>query len=132
MKKLEGVYRLGFYLICFILLVTAVMKFGGALNKTKVGLGEVRIRLDHLFHAIAYFIFSLYHLAGRKFGFELFKKYSFPLFFISVFLVGLLSEIIQIWVPYRTFSLMDMMSNLVGIGLGYVVTIVFLRRDGGK
>jgi VanZ family protein len=125
----EKVYRISFYFICILVLFTAVIKLGADLDK-KVGLGELKIRLDHLLHAIAYFVFSLYYLAGRRIGLRLFDNQSYPLFFFLLCLLGLLAEILQIWVPYRSFSLMDMLSNLVGIVGGYVITLFRLKAEG--
>jgi len=121
--KSERIYRILFYTVCLMLLVAAVIKFGGAMNRTKVGIGDLKVRLDHFLHAIAYFLFSLYYITGKYFGLTLFKKGSHLLFFVMLFGIGFLAEVVQIWVPYRSYSLMDMLSNLVGIGAGYVVTV---------
>ncbi len=125
---IERVYRILFYTLCLLLLVSAVIKFGGALNRTRVGVGEIKVRLDHFLHAIAYFLFSLYYITGKYFGLSLFKSRKIIFFFLILFGVGFLAEVIQIWVPYRAFSLMDMLSNVVGIGAGYIVTIIFIKR----
>ena len=125
--SIEKLYRVLFYLLCISLLVSSVIKFGGALNKTKIGIGELKFRLDHVLHAIAYFIFSMYYIAGQYFGLRLFKKSNHLFFFFLLFAVGFLAEALQILVPYRSFTLLDLLSNLVGIGAGFVFT-VFLRR----
>jgi hypothetical protein len=116
-------YRIVFYSLCLIILFTAVIRIGGALNK-KIGIGDLRIRLDHLLHALAYFIFSLYYLSGRFLKVCLFRKYEKITFFSIVFVIGILAEVLQIWVPYRSFSLLDLLSNIVGIGLGYLLTLI--------
>jgi hypothetical protein len=126
----ERLYRILFYLICTLVLFSAVIKIGVVLDTTRIGFGNLKIRLDHLLHAQAYFVLSLYYLAGGWFGLKLFDKHRFPLFFFILFSVGLLAEILQIWVPYRSFSLMDMLSNLVGIGGGYVITLFRLKAEG--
>jgi hypothetical protein len=129
--SVERVYRILFYLICVSLLVTSVIKFGGALNRTKIGIGEIKFRLDHLLHALAYFIFSMYYSAGRYFGLRLFKRRGLVFFFFLLFTVGFLAEVLQIWIPYRSFTLMDLLSNLVGIVAGWGVT-AFLLNKGAK
>lgn len=125
--QFERIYRILFYFLCLMLLVTAVIKFGGALNRTKLGIGELKVRLDHLLHTTAYFLFSLYYIMGKYFGLSLFKSRKQIIFFLILFAVGFLAEVIQIWVPYRSFSLMDMLSNLVGIAAGYVVTLFLIK-----
>ena len=110
-----------------MVLVSAVIKIGDALDK-KIGIGDLKVRLDHLLHALAYFIFSLYYIAGKYFGLKLFRKRTHVFFFLLLFLLGLLAEVVQIWVPYRAFSLMDLLSNLVGIGAGWGVTVILSGR----
>jgi hypothetical protein len=124
---IERIYRILFYILCISLLVSAVIKIGGVLNK-RIGIGELKFRMDHILHALAYFLFSMYYLSGQYFGLRLFKKGSHIFFFIIIFLVGFLAETLQIWVTYRSFSLMDLLSNLVGIISGYVVTEYILRQ----
>jgi VanZ family protein len=122
-SEYQRIYRIIFYVACITLLATSVMKFGGALNRTKVGIGEFKLRLDHLLHAAAYFIFSLYYTVGEYFGLKLFDNRGHLFFFIFLFGIGLLAEVLQIWVPYRSFNPMDMVANLVGIGVGYLITL---------
>ena len=122
----ERLYRILFYILCLLVLFSAVIKIGGNLDK-KIGIGELRVRMDHLLHALAYFIFSMYYIAGRYIGLKLFKKRKHIFFFFVLFVLGLLAEGLQIWIPYRSFSLMDLLSNLVGIGMGYLVTIFSVK-----
>jgi VanZ family protein len=122
----ERLYKIFFYILCMLILVSSLVKFGGMLDK-KVGIGDLKIRLDHLLHASAYFVFSMYYPAGKYLGFNLFKKRSRLVFFIILILLGFLAELLQHLVPYRSFSLMDMLSNLIGIGTGYLVTVLLLR-----
>jgi VanZ family protein len=125
--SVERLYRIIFYILCLLVLVSAVIKIGGALDK-KFGIGDLKVRLDHLLHALAYFIFSLYYVAGSYFGLKLFKKRAHVFFFFLLFVLGLLAEVLQIWIPYRSFSLMDLVSNLVGIGVGWGVTLLLLKK----
>ena len=129
----ERLYRILFYILCLLVLVSAVIKIGGNMDK-KFGIGELKIRLDHLLHTLAYFIFSLYYITGRCLGLKLFKRRTHLFFFFLLFMLGLLAEGLQIWIPYRSFSLMDMLSNLVGILAGWGVTDYVLRKgfDGTK
>jgi VanZ family protein len=127
--SVERVYRILFYLICISLLITSVIKFGGALNRTKIGIGEIKFRLDHVLHALAYFIFSMYYSVGDYFGLKLFNRKRYVFFFFLLFAVGFLAEVLQIWIPYRSFSLLDLLSNLIGIVAGWGVTAFALRKE---
>lgn len=124
----EKFYRIFFYILCFLVLVSATIKLGGVLDK-RIGIGELKIRMDHFLHAIAYFIFSLYYIAGVYLGLKLFRRRSHIFYFILIVFLGLLAEGLQIWIPYRSFSLMDLLSNLFGIVIGYIITIISLRQE---
>ena len=126
----ERLYRIFFYLACVLILITAVIRIGGALDK-KIIIGELKVKLDHLLHALAYFVFSLYYITGRFLGLKLFRKRTHVFFFLILFLLGLLAEGLQIWVPYRSFSLVDLLSNVVGIGAGWGVTGWVLGKGNG-
>lgn len=126
----EKLYRIVFYLICTFLLVSSLIKVGGALNRTKIEIGEIKLRMDYLLHAVAYFIFSLYYIAGKYFGLKLFKRRRHGSFFLIIFLLGFLAETLQIWIPSRSFNVMDLLSNLTGIALGLSVTVIILRQKG--
>jgi VanZ family protein len=42
----------------------------------------------------------------------------------ALFILGLCLEIIQIWLPYRTFNSMDIGANIIGLVAGYVAVIM--------
>ncbi len=72
-------------------------------------------------HAAAYFIgaflcFYSFRLKGVGFVF---------LAGIGVFLFGVIFEVVQIWIPYRTFNPMDVVANGVGAGLFIISRLVF-------
>jgi len=127
--SVERLYRILFYFLCILILFLSVIKIGGALNKTKIGIGDLKFRLDHVLHALAYFIFSMYYSFGKYFGLKLFKKRKQVLFFIILFVLGFLAETLQIWIPFRSFNLMDLLSNLIGIIAGYFVTTIISFKN---
>ena len=83
----ERLYRILFYILCVLVLISAVIKIGGALDK-KVGIGELKVRLDHLLHGLAYFIFSMYYIFGRFLGLRLFRKRTHVFFFLIIISAG--------------------------------------------
>jgi VanZ family protein len=127
--SVEKFYRIFFYVLCISLLITSAIKVGGEFNRIKVGIGEVKFRLDHLLHSLVYFAFSIYYLAGQYLGLRLFEKRTHVFFFSLIFMLGFLAEVLQIWVPSRSFSMMDLLANLIGIIGGLIVTLIALRQN---
>lgn len=85
--------------------------------------------LDILQHSGYFFAFTLAVL----WVFPPFRRFV-PYYFL-VILIATLLEVAQYWIPKRTFSLMDMCSNLLGITLAYLIwwaikTIVNRSRKG--
>lgn len=76
---------------------------------------------DKFGHAIGYFFL----IATLDLGFRTF--HHFPAKFISLFTYGLALEIIQHFIPGRTFSLLDLVANAVGL-LAYRMIILLVRR----
>lgn len=46
---------------------------------------------------------------------------------LSGFLFGLLTEYAQLFLSYRAFSLNDLLANSVGVALGSLILITFLK-----
>lgn len=76
--------------------------------------------IDKLVHAIIFGILLLlfYNWFAQQHSFELLKTH--PLIFSSVFSFsyGFLIEILQNFVPGRTFSAYDVLANSIGVALG--------------
>lgn len=72
-------------------------------------------QLDMLMHSGYYFLFTL--LLGFLYG----KKINSFLFFGVLFTFSLLLELIQAWVPKRSVTVLDVLSNVVGIIFGIVL-----------
>ena len=69
--------------------------------------------LDVLHHSGYFFVFTLAVL----WIFPPFRRF-FPYYFVLILLASLL-EIAQRWIPHRSFSPMDMGSNILGISVAY-------------
>jgi VanZ family protein len=41
---------------------------------------------------------------------------------------GAMIEVLQLFVPGRSFSLLDILANSIGVGLGYLVILFFQKR----
>ncbi|MBN1159467.1 MAG: VanZ family protein [Bacteroidales bacterium] len=128
---IQRIYRYIFWAGYLAVLFTAVIPVVGNLDKVRLGRGIFEIRLDHLLHVSAYFLICMYYLFGRRKGLKLFKKNSAAKFILLTVFLGVVTEIVQIWVPARAFNVMDIVANLAGIGLG-MGTIALLDSKSRK
>lgn len=78
------------------------------------------IRADHLLHASVY-IPCVFFLASRM-GFVHWKALFFSI------LIGLTTEGVQYLLPYRGFDINDMVANVLGVMLGFMVAVIADRR----
>ncbi len=46
-------------------------------------------------------------------------------FFLLIFFVSVIFEIIQIWIPERNFSLLDITSNFLGITVAFILNYIY-------
>jgi VanZ family protein len=109
-----------------------ILSFLPSVGKTtSVDIGKIEIRLDYLYHIIIYLsgtiLAILYAVPSPKFP----AKSSFLRTMLAVsfmILLALLLEYIQKLIPSRTFNINDIISNLMGVLLGTVLTIILLLR----
>ena len=108
-KRLAGVYF-------FALILLMWMPLGGVnLNNFVFGL-----RADHLLHASVYLLCALawkWLLHGHKWRWWL----------LSV-LTGIVCESVQYWLPYRGFDVSDLAANFIGVTLGWLLLLLWLKH----
>jgi len=77
--------------------------------------------LDKILHCLMYFLLSF--IATNTF---ILKKKLYPrAFSLSyAFLLGLIIEVIQFFLPFRSFESLDILSNFIGSFLGCLLRIV--------
>ena len=84
--------------------------------------------LDKVVHFILFFIQSilitntLYEYSDRN------NRIILIASIILILLFGLIIEIQQIYLPYRTFEIMDLIANFVGVLFGSFVVIYFRKN----
>lgn len=89
-----------------------------------VNLIKFEIRLDYLLHFLIYLPLGF---ALMKWSYLNKKKYYF-LCFISLFLfMGIIPEIVQLFIPYRTFNPYDLLFNLAGVLSGIIVVLILSK-----
>jgi VanZ family protein len=54
-------------------------------------------------------------------GLTLFGKHSPEKFLGSILFLAIVTELVQIWVPSRSFNIFDMLSNAVGVISGVLL-----------
>ncbi len=119
----ENLYKIAFFLGYISILVVTFIPVLGNLNSMKIGPDAFKIRLDFLLHFLVYFFICLYYLFGLRLGYKLFYNHAFSKFTIMVVTLAIFTELVQIWVPSRSFNIFDIISNLIGVILG----VTFIR-----
>ncbi len=106
------------YLACLLLLMWApVGVIGVPLNNFVFG-----IRLDHLLHASVYIPCSFFIM-------DFFRNRQHPMLgpWLVAILIAITTETVQYFLPYRGFDINDMVSNFLGVTLGWVLIIIFKK-----
>jgi len=86
---------------------------------------DFSFRLDYMLHFLSYFFLASF-LMVWKFSND--KKYKLIFFItICVIIISSIFEIIQYFLPSRTFNPYDMLCNFSGFIIGLILSIVFLN-----
>lgn len=125
-------YRLVFWIGYYAVLISTFIPVAGELTKINIGPDAFHIRLDHLLHLLVYFLICMYYLFGIQKGVTLFEKYSFLKFVLVILLLATVTEVVQLWVPQRSFNPVDWLANVAGVGIGMVAIVMASRRYGMK
>lgn len=104
-----------FWIVAVILLLANVLPFADAVNNSSKGIG---IRLDYVFHGLGCLMLPLTLVFGKQLSP---KHRNLYLVFTVTFAVSL--ELIQILIPYRAYSVYDLMYNVIGVMLGIIIVI---------
>jgi VanZ family protein len=125
----QKVYRYIFWVGYFAVLATTFIPYAGEFNKIKIGTEAFHIRLDHLLHLLVYFLISMFYLFGMRKGLELFKGKSLLKFVLLILFLAILTEVIQLWIPERSFNVFDIISNVTGLAIGLGVIEMVQRYN---
>jgi VanZ family protein len=80
--------------------------------------------LDMMIHGGYYFLVSLLL-------YFLYDKEKRPMYlFVSILLFSYILELAQKEVPGRSFSAIDFLSNTIGVGLAWGMTLIWSRKSG--
>ena len=109
-----------------VVLVLNVVPLGNELNQDLTTIRFV-FRLDYVLHSLSFLVFALIWALGKIKGICWFETYEVLKFGWIVFISAISIELLQIFIPYRTFNPMDMIANLFG-ALLTIICIVISRR----
>ncbi len=107
-----------FFTNIFVIVLLSVYP-GSLLGLIFFGNDDVLPGSDKSHHFIAYFITTIFGLLAYS------EKNIFLQLSFSLLLLGSILEIIQIWIPNRSFELLDMLSNTSGVVIGLGVIQIF-------
>ena len=109
------------YVILIIFLAIVPIGDSGILNKTTI----ISFRADHILHALVFMPWAFFCI--------ILKKNLLP-WFVWGILYAIGAESIQYLLPYRSFNISDMLSNIIGVSAGFVVFVPLknlLNVNGG-
>ena len=89
-----------------------VVPLGNKLNQDLTS--RFVFRLDYVVHSLTFLIFAWIWVLGKIKNVSWFESYEVLKFGGIVFVSALVIELLQIFLPYRTFNPMDMMANIFG------------------
>ncbi len=96
-----------------LVLIFNVVPFGNELNQD-LTTKRVVFRLDYVVHSLTFLVFAWIWVLGKIKDVCWFESYEILKFGGIVFVSAMGIELLQIFVPYRTFNPIDMMANIFG------------------
>ena len=105
-----------------LVLVLNVVPLGNETNRGLSGNKIFQFRLDYVVHSLTFLVFAWIWVLGKIKDVCWFESYEVLKFGGIVFVSAMGVELIQIFVPYRTFNPMDMMANIFGA----ILTMLFI------
>jgi hypothetical protein len=114
-------YRFIFWLGYILILVVAVIPIHNDLHKKTISIITIDFHVDQILHAVVYLLICLYYKTGKYFNWPLFIKNAFPKFLFLIILLATITEILQLFIPYRTFNPYDLLANIIGSFLGIII-----------
>ena len=122
--KFKRVLRILFFLYCIAIILLTILPINGEsslLNDTYI----VKIRFDYLLHTMIFLPFLplvMYSFSTTPRLKRTIKK-ILSLITIGIFF-AIITEVIQLYLPYRTFNINDLIANSFGIILGLPIILI--------
>lgn len=103
-----------FWFYCLVIFLLAILPLNGS-----SGLNDITIlhfRADYFFHALQFIPWFLFNIR---------MKNPLWLWFLLGFIFASCSEFLQLFLTYRTFNINDLLANVIGIALGFMLMSAF-------
>jgi len=113
-KRMADGVRWLFWGWLIMVLILNVVPLG---NETNRGLSSNKIfqfRIDYVVHSLTFLVFGWIWVLGKIKNVCWFESYEILKFGRIVLVSAMGIELLQIFIPFRTFNSMDMMANLFG------------------
>ncbi len=104
----------------FLLFLASIVPTFNTMNDNKIHF-LFEIKIDYVFHFLAYFGFFLVILFFQLLHFTRFSFKDFSKTFIFILFFSFLTEFLQLFLSYRTFNPIDLLSNFLGIFFGSIL-----------
>ncbi len=100
--------------------------------RLKTGEGKGELRSDYLVHALTFLCFAgIYALKGLR-GETIFRDRELPKIISIIIASAILFEAVQFFLPYRAWNPRDLVSNLIGAGLGVLIILILNYHNPKK
>ncbi len=119
MERYLRLYRYVFWTGYFAVLVATFLPISFRVDKIRLGQEAFAIRTDHLLHFAVYLLICMFYLFGARKGLMLFDFNPLRKFILLVMILATVTEVVQIWVPARSFNIFDWVANAAGILVGW-------------
>ncbi|NLK50018.1 MAG: VanZ family protein [Candidatus Cloacimonetes bacterium] len=126
--SLSSIMKTLFWLWLITLTIVNVIPLGRETSRSLSSNKVWRFRYDYLVHAGTFLSFGFIWILGSIMRVQWFKTYPLLKFYTIVFAAAIVLESLQYVVPWRTFSPMDLIANLVGAALGMGVAVLIRYR----
>ena len=113
-KRMANGVRWLFWGWLIMVLILNVVPFGNETNRSLSSNKLFKFRLDYVVHSLTFLVFAWIWVFGKIKDVCWFESYEVLKFGGIVFVSAMVIELLQIFVPYRTFNPMDMIANLFG------------------
>jgi len=111
-----------------IVVVFNVIPLGNETNRSLSGNKIYQFRLDYVVHSLTFLVFAWIWVLGKIKNVCWFEGNEVLKFGGIVFVFAMGLELLQIFIPYRTFNPMDMIANLFGAILSMLFILISHRE----
>jgi VanZ family protein len=106
-----------FWIWLLLLILLNIIPIGNEANQSLSGNKIFEIRLDYFTHALMILCFAWIWVLGKIIKVQWFARYEAVKYSLIVLYAGVILELLQLIVPWRSFNPVDMAYNFIGAGL---------------